>query len=484
MKTNLIIQNSKENSLIEVLKGRLEDAKKLYVISSSFKESGFELLEEELIDSKIKSKFIIGVDKKNTTKLMLEALLKLTKDVSYYINNGDVEFNSNYIIVENTFSAFVYSIDSVSESALSVGIGSILVVEYDLKNKEDKELYKELIKKFISLEAREDFYILDKASIDKLVENKEIFSTRQYNHTVMSISELLNKNAQNEENKKEETKEEKVEIPKVDLSDIDFDIDLSADEMVVPVEEKKSKKSKKEDKNDLDIKIDDDVKKLNIKDTQSVEDIVDKDSEFYDEELEDINFDENDTLDINDLLFEKADVKLKKNKQKKEDTKKEEEELVGVKKVNLNNVSNLIMQLPQRPQKGQDLSNVKVPNYIKQMIPEFFDLNSENAKNESINGSMYKLRNIEIEIVDAKTGEKYKDSSAKLMQKQNQTYLTFTTDEMKNITYNEKDIVRIIKLSNNVYHIEIISQDLSEYKIWDKLCNQNMKSTDRRFGVM
>ena len=223
---------------------------------------------------------------------------------------------------------------------------------------------------------------------------------------------------------------------------------------------------------------------LNIKDTQSVEDIVDKDSEFYDEELEDINFDENDTLDINDLLFEKADVKLKKNKQKKEDTKKEEEELVGVKKVNLNNVSNLIMQLPQRPQKGQDLSNVKVPNYIKQMIPEFFDLNSENAKNESINGSMYKLRNIEIEIVDAKTGEKYKDSSAKLMQKQNQTYLTFTTDEMKNITYNEKDIVRIIKLSNNVYHIEIISQDLSEYKIWDKLCNQNMKSTDRRFGVM
>ena len=480
MKSNLIIQKNEENSLIERISNSLKDAKKVFVVSGSFKESGYNLLEEELLDTKIKSKFIIGVDKKNTTKFMLESLLKLSKDVFYYVNNSDIEFNSNYIIIENTSKAKVYFVDGISENTLKTGITSYFEIEYDLKQKEDKDDYKEVIKKVTSLCEMEEIKTLTKESIEELLENKEIFSTRQYTHTVMSISELLNKNSQVSDSQKqvEEIKEEKKEIPKIDLSDIDFDIDIPEEEQVIGVKEEKNKEDK------LDIKIDEDVKALNLDSYEFLEEAkIDKQNELYDEELENMNFDEDDTLDINGLLFEKADVKLNKKDEKKSVKKEEEEELVGVKKVNLNNVSNLIMQLPQRPQKGQDLSNIKVPNYIKQMIPEFFGFN-EDTKNESINGSTYKVRNIEVEIVNALNGEKYKDSSARIMAKLGQTYLTFNTDEMKNIDYKENDIVRIIKLSNKVYHIEIISQDLNEYKVWDKLCNQAMKSSDRRFGVM
>ena len=48
----------------------------------------------------------------------------------------------------------------------------------------------------------------------------------------------------------------------------------------------------------------------------------------------------------------------------------------------------------------------------------------------------------------------------------------------------EKDIARIIKLSSDVYHIEIISQDMQEYNIWEKLCNQKFKASTRKYGMM
>ena len=154
-----------------------------------------------------------------------------------------------------------------------------------------------------------------------------------------------------------------------------------------------------------------------------------------------------------------------------------------MKKVNLNNVSNLIFELPSKPLKGQDVTNLKIPNYVKQMIPEFFGFN-EDSKNVEIDGINYKVRDISIEIIDAKTNQKYTDREAKLMQKQGQTYITFTTNKLQEINYDENDIARIIKLSDNVYHIEIISKDLQEYKLWSKICNQKFKSSTRKYGMM
>ena len=85
------------------------------------------------------------------------------------------------------------------------------------------------------------FSKLDKKAIEQLVENKEIFSTRQYNHSVMSISELLGKKDKKEEVKPEISKDEvdevyksnDVEIPKIDLSDISIDIDIPDRKSVV-----------------------------------------------------------------------------------------------------------------------------------------------------------------------------------------------------------------------------------------------------------
>ena len=81
MRVNLFFQKDCSETLISKISENLKDAKKFYLVSGTVKENGFYVIEEELLDTKIKSYFLIGIDKKNTTRTMLEAMLKLTKDV-------------------------------------------------------------------------------------------------------------------------------------------------------------------------------------------------------------------------------------------------------------------------------------------------------------------------------------------------------------------------------------------------------------------
>ncbi|MNI60976.1 hypothetical protein D3C73_1162190 [compost metagenome] len=76
------------------------------------------------------------------------------------------------------------------------------------------------------------------------------------------------------------------------------------------------------------------------------------------------------------------------------------------------------------------------------------------------------------------------DRDAQIVHRKGQSYLTFNSDNFKNIKYNEFDLVRIIKLSTDIYHLEIISRDLEEYKLWHKLCNQTIRSSERKYGLM
>ena len=202
----------------------------------------------------------------------------------------------------------------------------------------------------------------------------------------------------------------------------------------------------------------------------------------------DSDFDENDTLDIADMLFSKADLALDLDEAKKESKKeiKEEikdDELVKVKKLNLNNISNFIYELPSKTKTAKNQDLLKIPNYISKMIPNFFEL-SDNSKTEEINGAMYKVREVNIELVDVKNGKKYTDRNAKISYKVGQSYVSIISDVFKNVDYVEFDIARIIKLDSKVYHIEIITSDMQEYKLWSKLCNQDFKSSARKYGMM
>ena len=487
MQVNIIMQKENENTLASAISTCLsKNAKKGYFFVGNFKESGYKIIEEDLIDIKTKLFFVIGIDKKTTTRGMLEGLLNYTSDVYFYSNNNLNEFVSNICVFEYSDRAEVFvSGSNISESGIQSDLSLYTKIVYDLKDSNDKKEYKAQIKELQKILDEDGFNKLDIETIEKLVQDKEIFSTRQYNHSVMSISELLGKKDKKEEVEKEDNSNSEdvykndVEIPKIDLSDISIDIDIP--------EETVERKPKE------DIDIDYEEEEITLpKDIESYEeelpqdtDEIDKNNELYDESMKDDNIKLDETLDINDMLFSKADVKLnvEPEKPKKKKTKKtidDEENIVKVKKVNLNNISNLIFEVSSKNAKEDDA--VKIPNHIRTMIPEFFGL--DDAQTEEINGTAYKVKHINLEVVDAKTNEKYNDNEAMITYKPRQSYLTFVSSVLSNIMYDEDDIVRIIKLSETEYHMEIISKKLKEYKVWSKLCNQTFRTSTKKYGVM
>lgn len=481
MKFELLMQNEENTISSEIVKAFENKPKKAYFFMGNLKDTGFRIIEEEMIDSKTKIYFAIGIDKKNTTRVMLEDILRYTKDVYVYSNNNQVEYDSNLMVFEYTKTAVIYQISgSMSESSIKDNISLYTKITFDLSNETESKEYKQNIKNVQKSVEGSNFDLLTKTKIEELVENKEIFSTRQYVHNVKSIAELLgNKEADKveEKSKDDDISTPEIEIPKVDLSNMDFEIDID-----IPVEEiKEIKEEKKEEKVEIE-EIEEEI--FENSEDLFCEDEIDKDNELYDEDLEDIEFDSNGTLDINDMLFSKADMKLDlDNIEEVKEEKTQEDEILKVKKVNLNAVSNYIYELPSRPSKGQEVNSLKIPSYIQNMIPEFFEM-SDKGKNVKINDADYKVRDVSLEIVDVKNNKKYTDREAKMMQKKGQSFMLINTDSLSDVEYTEKDIARVIKLSSDTYHVEIISKDMQEYKLWSKLCNQKFKAADRNFGMM
>lgn len=485
MNINLIIQKEQENTFCDsISQAFLKNPKKVHFICGSLKESGFRIIEENFIDQDAKFFFSVGVDKKNTTRNMLETMLGYTKDLYIYSNNDIIEFDSNIFIFEYAKEAIMYVTSSnLSESGIKDNISMYTCNTYDFGNTEDKLMYKDIIKQIVSY-VSEKFVKVDRDVIEKLVDDKEIFTTRQYNHSVMSISELLGKSTTASTTKKiedEQTVEDYVgaDIPKIDLSDISIDIDLS------DAVENEEKESSKKDEVQIDVSDynEDDYyeNEDNYDDENNFEDIDDNNDNDLKEEK--IDYNGQDAFDINNLLFSKADIKLNVPLIEEENEEVKEDELVKVKKVNLNLVTNFIFELPSKGTKPSEVNYIRIPNYIKNMIPEFFEL-GEKGKNVTINGTLYRQRTIELEIVDVKNNRKLSDKSAIYSYKTGQSYMSIVTDKIKEVEYNDGDIVRIIKLSSDIYHIEIISKDMQEYKLWSKLCTQKFKSSTRKYGMM
>ena len=69
---------------------------------------------------------------------------------------------------------------------------------------------------------------------------------------------------------------------------------------------------------------------------------------------------------------------LKKVEKKiKKEAKEKEENNPASKKIDLTKVSNIIMELAKKPTKGKDIDKIKIPNYIKDMVPNFFEVMEE-----------------------------------------------------------------------------------------------------------
>ena len=468
MKSILKIQKDSVNTLKEELLAHSNSKlKKTYVVTGTVKESGWDIIEEFLIDLKARKFIALGIDKKNTTKKMLEGLLKYTKNVYVWDNNSEVEFNSNVFVFEYEDEAHVYTFaGDITESMLETDISMYTIAKYDLF--QDKKEYAEFVDALTSA-IKDSFAKLTKEYIEELLENKLIFTTKQYNHVLPSIAELLGKS----EKQTEEVVSPKVEIPKIDIesSNLDsFEIDLGDISLDTPSIELEDDTPNFEEKDDVE-EVEEETEAFGLNEVFEDEDIK--------EEIEYI-----DAIDMESLVLESEVIKVDKKaieKKKSKEVKEEQKQLS--KKINLTNVSNIIMELAKKPSKGKDVSKIKIPNYIKEMIPQFFDI-MEDAKLQKYEDGEYRIAEIKLEIIDVNNSNKFVDNNAVLKQKIGQTYLEFESEYIKDVMYEELDIARVIKLSKDSYHIEFIPNGIDEYLLWKKMCTNSFRGTDRQYGLM
>ena len=464
MKNILKIQKDGVNTLKEeILSHSNSKLKKIYVIAGDIKESGYDIIEECLIDLKARKFIAFGIDKKNTTRKILDNVLKYTKNVYVWDNNSEVEFNSNILVFEYEDEAYAYLVSgSVTDSMLDTDFNVYNMLSFDLIK--DKKEYEEYIDG-ITKQVKEFFVKLTKEYIDELVENKLIFTTKQYMHVLPSISELLGKS---EEKNDEENIAPKKEIPKIEIKAEEleaFEIDLG--DIAIPTEEE----------------ILEEVEEIEPEEVETEAFGLDEVTEDDEDEEEYVISDE--AIDMESLVLETQVVKLdKKDIAKKRDSEKKPKiEKQSNKKINLTKVSNIIMELGKKPTKGKDIDKIKIPNYIKEMIPQFFEIMDEAMLVKALDGE-YKEATIKLEIIDVNTSNKYSDKNAKIKQKVGQTYVEFESEKLADIMYEELDIARVIKLSKDYYHIEIIPKGIEEYSLWNKMCTKSFRGSSRQYGLM
>lgn len=468
MKTVLKIQKDGVNTLKEeILKHSNKQLQKIYVMIGCIKETGYDVLEECLIDLKAKKYIVMGIDKKNTTKKMLDNILSYTKNVYVWDNNEQVELSSNIFVFKYEDEAIILAFSGdVTDELLENDIVTYIVTTYDLVK--DKKEYIQVIDT-LTKTLKDDVNKLTKEYITELSENKKIFSTKQYIHAVPSIAELLG-NKEEGIDKKETQVVTEEKLSKVDLdnfSDVCFEIDLSD----LKIQEQEEEKVVEIDISDLE-------------DTAEVEDEYEETIETYEKETEYEISEE--AIDLEDVIFETETVRLDKRKIEKnlKEKKKEKEDNKPIsKKIDLKKVSNIIMELPKKVTKGRDVDSIKVPTYIKDMVPDFFE-SMEDAKLMEREDGKYKESNIRLEIIDVNSGEKYTDNNAKLSHRIGQTYITFESEKIIGIEYEELDIARVIKLSKDSYHIEFIPSNMEEYNLWKKMCTNTFRGSSRQYGLM
>lgn len=516
MKNTWEFQSNGQNILLEkVSKDLKKSFAKIIGVFSVIKETGIDLLEElleEYIDnSKLNISIFTGYDKKNTTKIILERLMNLCKNTYLYDNNKEAGVDSNILILENENKSVVYFFSgNISEGGLKNNSNIFLRQELDLSKKTDREEYTELLSKVNKYFESSDNK-LTRDVIEKLAKDKEIFTTKIYNHKPMSISELIGKN----KNETKETEKMSIDedhilnnklIKKIDIDKLDFDIEI--DDEVKSTKQEESKKKKKEKQNTKkDIVVEKAKEKISSKIKKQIAEISELENNQEDEIIKETSsmFLEEEIFDLEGLLFKKSkagitkreiDEEIKeitkketiktkelKTKKEKKDNKEEQikeeildDKIIATKKIDLSNITNLVMQMPKQQ---ENASTIKVPVYVRNTIPNFFKWPSTYTKNSE--GE--KIKSAKAEIVDVKTN-KVKNKEILFSQSQGQTYMEIKVPNGQEFEIIEDDIVRIMKKDDNEYRIEIIKKDMLEYEIWAKFCTHQFKGNDKRYGIM
>jgi len=424
----------KEICLGNVLNDKLKMGfQRVWIIAGVAKDTGIETLLDSIEEARklgTEVNIFIGLDRKNISKDMLMKLLNLGCHLFLHINRDDNKVETRiYLFESDDRESFIYeSSGKLSEGGL---LTSHLIVQEIAYLPSEKSLFKKT--KHIILQACEMFQETNEEELKLLAEKGEVVA-RITERKIPRISEMYG--TASIETIKNDIYDENISGKLFDIPQNDVDIDI-------------------------DINISGEIKKAEL----SVE------TEAKKEKIE------------KDHMEKMAMEKLAKFYEKAPKEKKEKAVSIikDIDNIDFSNVTIFVFELNKIVQKGSGEGEIKIPIYLFDEMQSFF----EGESFKEIVDDKGKARfgtNIILEIMDTQNNEKGKDDYALIYLEAR--HLAIKSNAFKELNTEEKDIVRLIKVSENQFCIELIRKNSKEYPIWENFCIYSMKNSKRKFGIM
>lgn len=401
-------------------------------------------------------KFYLSSEKKGATKKVINSLLELGCEVYLFCGN-DKDF-----ITDFQYKGAIFSSSQRATVLLSTGNFSLsglydghnIVTQFNFNLSEENEAYSSTLTTLFPEYTMNLFKKVTRENYEELLKIPE--------KVLPSIEEFTRKDVENT----------KPIHTSTDDFGFDIEIDDNVDFLVAPTPVEKPKKEKvTEQKEPVIQKVAEPVKAIDLGEAkyylgENVAEALDIENMLYENSSNSLNSLFNDTKKAeiqNDEVYEEE-----YNEYEDDDTK------IVAKSANLPNTSIFMMQLPKLSITGE----IKIPTYIRDLIPEFWGWPKEYSENNS--------RNCTLEIIDTKEPNvTITDNSAKLFQKE--SLFIIQSEKLLSMELLENDIIRFIKTestSGTYYTCEVVRKDAKEYPIWEQFCTNTVRGSKRKYGLM
>ena len=144
-----------------------------------------------------------------------------------------------------------------------------------------------------------------------------------------------------------------------------------------------------------------------------------------------------------------------------------------------------MLQIPKITKKGVNAGEIKIPSYLRDLIPAFWGWPKEySVKKDTIEKSRICTFKI-IDTIDA--NNVITDENVKLFQREGENSFSILSEELINLELNENDILRFIKTQSatgSYFTCEVIRTTANEYPIWEQFCTSFLKGSKRKYGMM
>lgn len=403
-------------------------------------------------------KFYLSQPQKGTVKKITNSLLELGCEVYMFKSeNPDSipEFQYKGVIFESKKkSTILLSSGNFTLSGLFEGYNTTTQLSYDLVT--EKEEFKTIKNSLFSEDVNKIFEKVTRENFDTF-----------FSDEIPTIEEFTRKDVEQKD----------PIITSLDDINIDIEIDENVSFLETPITSDIPKKEPK-------IPTQQPQKTI----PEVIEEVEFKGTKYF--------VDDDEALDIEHMLFssplpknnspiltsEKENITTHNEEEKAE---KVENSKIIAKSTNLSKTSIFMIQIPKITKKGINAGEIKIPLYLRDLIPAFWgwpkNYSVTKNSNEKSRICMFRI----IDTTDANTI--ITDNNAKLFQREGESSFSILSKELVKLELHENDIIRFIKTESangSYFTCEIVRTDANEYPIWEQFCTTLLKGSKRKYGIM